>query len=415
MARAMGKAAPKIGGVDGPGRGDEPARHLRRDGGACAQRPARLDRRRGRRAGSRAACRPASFPSADTYVDDMAKAASKGKKLDGRGAKDMPAMMNARPGSGVVTNNVANGMLKDPGAVQGVHRLVGQLQLLLHRRAALGPGDGQGAVLRAHGHQPVGDDAVRRHRAAVDVQLGRGLVDRHQHGQRLRLRVDPAGRGQAAVGRQAGRDRGRVAAGREAQGQGLPEPLRLLLARSSRIPRPASCRPTSASSPRSRPRSPARRCGCRRSRSRATRRSPAGPSSARRASSAARSTRCKKGWGGKFNTADQEVRVLQRDAEEGPRRARQEVQHDGRRHPDASAATSRAANWPSCRTTSRPSGTAASASTRSTFIDYKSPPEPRGPLGQPALVPGVQEGRSGRRVVGRRAEDEPGRRPRSWA
>ncbi len=30
----------------------------------------------------------------------------------------MPAMMNARPGSGVVTNNIANGMLKDPGAVK---------------------------------------------------------------------------------------------------------------------------------------------------------------------------------------------------------------------------------------------------------------------------------------------------------
>ena len=30
----------------------------------------------------------------------------------------MPAMMNAKPGSGVVTNNVANGMLKDPGAVK---------------------------------------------------------------------------------------------------------------------------------------------------------------------------------------------------------------------------------------------------------------------------------------------------------
>jgi hypothetical protein len=52
------------------------------------------------------------------YVDDMAKKGSKGKKLDGRGAKDMPAMMNAKPGSGVVTNNVANGMLKDPGAVK---------------------------------------------------------------------------------------------------------------------------------------------------------------------------------------------------------------------------------------------------------------------------------------------------------
>jgi anaerobic selenocysteine-containing dehydrogenase len=58
------------------------------------------------------------FASADKYVDDVAKAGSKGKKLDGRGAKDMPAMMNAKPGSGVVTNNVANGMLKDPGAVK---------------------------------------------------------------------------------------------------------------------------------------------------------------------------------------------------------------------------------------------------------------------------------------------------------
>ena len=60
----------------------------------------------------------AAFPKADAYVDDIAKAGSKGKKLDGRGAKDMPAMMNAVPGSGVVTNNVANGMLKDPGATK---------------------------------------------------------------------------------------------------------------------------------------------------------------------------------------------------------------------------------------------------------------------------------------------------------
>jgi anaerobic selenocysteine-containing dehydrogenase len=58
------------------------------------------------------------FPSADAYVDDLAKTAGKGKKLDGRGAKDMPAMMGAKPGSGVVTNNIANAMLKDPGAVQ---------------------------------------------------------------------------------------------------------------------------------------------------------------------------------------------------------------------------------------------------------------------------------------------------------
>jgi anaerobic selenocysteine-containing dehydrogenase len=60
----------------------------------------------------------AAFPKADAYMDDVAKGAGKFKKLDGRGAKDMPAMMNARPGSGVVTNNVANGMLKDPGAAK---------------------------------------------------------------------------------------------------------------------------------------------------------------------------------------------------------------------------------------------------------------------------------------------------------
>lgn len=58
----------------------------------------------------------AAFPKSDAYVDELAKNAGKFKKLDGRGAKDMPAMMNARPGSGVVTNNIANGMLKDPSA-----------------------------------------------------------------------------------------------------------------------------------------------------------------------------------------------------------------------------------------------------------------------------------------------------------
>ena len=59
-----------------------------------------------------------AFPKSDAYLDDIAKGAGKYKKIDGRGAKDMPAMMNARPGSGVVTNNIANGMLKDPGAVK---------------------------------------------------------------------------------------------------------------------------------------------------------------------------------------------------------------------------------------------------------------------------------------------------------
>ncbi|MFH2074967.1 MAG: molybdopterin dinucleotide binding domain-containing protein, partial [Pseudomonadota bacterium] len=60
----------------------------------------------------------AGFPKSDDFVDEIAKKFSKEKKLDGRGAKDMPAMMGGKPGSGVVTNNVANGLLKDPEAIK---------------------------------------------------------------------------------------------------------------------------------------------------------------------------------------------------------------------------------------------------------------------------------------------------------
>jgi anaerobic selenocysteine-containing dehydrogenase len=67
----------------------------------------------------------------DNFVDEIAKKGSKGKKLDGRGSKDMPAIMGGidskkdKDGkvtesakTGVVTNNVANGMLKQPDAVK---------------------------------------------------------------------------------------------------------------------------------------------------------------------------------------------------------------------------------------------------------------------------------------------------------
>jgi anaerobic selenocysteine-containing dehydrogenase len=115
VARAMGKAAPKTAVWMGPGVAMNPRGTYAR--WRCTRSTAaRLDRRGRRRLAKQQRARLAKFPSADKYVDDMAKKGSKGKKLDGRGAKDMPAMMNAKPGSGVVTNNVANGMLKDPGA-----------------------------------------------------------------------------------------------------------------------------------------------------------------------------------------------------------------------------------------------------------------------------------------------------------
>jgi anaerobic selenocysteine-containing dehydrogenase len=71
------------------------------------------------------------FPVQDQFIDDIAKKFGKEKKLDGRGAKDMPAIMGGfdskkdkdgkvteSPKAGVVTNNIANGMLKNPGAVK---------------------------------------------------------------------------------------------------------------------------------------------------------------------------------------------------------------------------------------------------------------------------------------------------------
>jgi anaerobic selenocysteine-containing dehydrogenase len=117
VARAIGKAAPKVAVWMGPGVAMNPrgtyaamavhalnglAGSIDVEGGTLQSSSVPLGR----------------FPSPDKYADDQAKEAAKVKKLDGRGAKDMPAMMNARPGSGVVTNNIANGMLNDPGAVK---------------------------------------------------------------------------------------------------------------------------------------------------------------------------------------------------------------------------------------------------------------------------------------------------------
>jgi len=71
------------------------------------------------------------FPAPDKFVDELAKHQGHGKKLDGRGAKDMPAIMGGfdskkdKDGkvtesakANVVTNAVADGILKDPAACQ---------------------------------------------------------------------------------------------------------------------------------------------------------------------------------------------------------------------------------------------------------------------------------------------------------
>lgn len=118
VARAMGKAAPKTVVWMGPGaamhpRGTYSSMAVHALNGILGS----IDVEGGVWQASAA---PAlnKFPSSDSYIDALARNAVKGKKLDGRGDKDMPAMMNAKPGSGVVTNNVANAILKDPSAVQ---------------------------------------------------------------------------------------------------------------------------------------------------------------------------------------------------------------------------------------------------------------------------------------------------------
>ncbi|MCX7141117.1 MAG: molybdopterin-dependent oxidoreductase, partial [Proteobacteria bacterium] len=102
VARAMGAAAPKVAVWMGPGvamnpRGTYAAMAVHALNGLVGS----IDVEVGTLQSSSVPI--AAFPKSDAYVDDIAKGASKHKKIDGRGAKDMPAMMNARPGSGVVT------------------------------------------------------------------------------------------------------------------------------------------------------------------------------------------------------------------------------------------------------------------------------------------------------------------------
>lgn len=119
VARLMGKAAPKTAVWMGPGvamnpRGTYAAMAVHALNGVLGS----VDVPGGMLEAS--SVPTGKFAKFDDYLDDVAKANGKLKKIDGRGAKDMPAMMRAKPGSGVVTNNVANGMLKDPNAIKMV-------------------------------------------------------------------------------------------------------------------------------------------------------------------------------------------------------------------------------------------------------------------------------------------------------
>ncbi|MHC4563327.1 MAG: molybdopterin dinucleotide binding domain-containing protein, partial [Planctomycetota bacterium] len=59
------------------------------------------------------------FPKPDDFMDDIAKKGKKHKKIDQRGTKAFPAIKKGKPGSAVVTNNAADGILnEDPNEIK---------------------------------------------------------------------------------------------------------------------------------------------------------------------------------------------------------------------------------------------------------------------------------------------------------
>ena len=138
VARAMGAAAPKVAVWMGPGaamtpRGTYAAMAVHALNGLVGS----VDVEGGMLQSSSVPIAP--FPKADAYLDDIAKNAGKFKKIDGRGTKAMPAMMNARSGNGVCDQQHRQRHACRPRRREGADLVVEQLQLLLHRPDPVGP------------------------------------------------------------------------------------------------------------------------------------------------------------------------------------------------------------------------------------------------------------------------------------
>ncbi|MFN3305839.1 MAG: molybdopterin-dependent oxidoreductase, partial [Candidatus Kapaibacteriota bacterium] len=112
IAKEMGKAAPRVIHWLGPGpamspRGSYTAMVIHALNGLLGS----ADNEGGTLRGP--SYKVASTPAVDNYLDDIAKTGNSQKKIDGRGDIDMPAMASGKVGSGVVTANIANNILKD--------------------------------------------------------------------------------------------------------------------------------------------------------------------------------------------------------------------------------------------------------------------------------------------------------------
>ncbi|HJO57526.1 MAG TPA: molybdopterin-dependent oxidoreductase, partial [Nitrospinaceae bacterium] len=112
VARGMGKAAPRVVVWLGPGaamhvRGSYSAMGIHALSGLLGS----IDHEGGVLATSSIPVK--KIPKYSKYQDGLAKKHSKMQKIDQRGYKEFPALKKGKSGGGVVTNNVANALLKD--------------------------------------------------------------------------------------------------------------------------------------------------------------------------------------------------------------------------------------------------------------------------------------------------------------
>ncbi|MHB1397310.1 MAG: molybdopterin-dependent oxidoreductase [Trichloromonadaceae bacterium] len=112
VARGMGKAAPRVAIWYGPNmqpRGTYSALAMHALNGLLGS----TDNEGG--VFTQTSVPSTSYPKIDNYLDEIAKVGGKKPKIDQRGTKAIPAMASGKPGSGVVTNQVATAILaKDP-------------------------------------------------------------------------------------------------------------------------------------------------------------------------------------------------------------------------------------------------------------------------------------------------------------
>jgi len=118
MARGLAKAAPNAMVWLGPGA----AMHVRGSYSALAVHALNgligsVDNKGGPLATAKIPVN--KIPVWDKYQDELSKKHTKLKKIDQRGTKEFPSLNNGKSGGGVVTGNVANGILKeDPNEIK---------------------------------------------------------------------------------------------------------------------------------------------------------------------------------------------------------------------------------------------------------------------------------------------------------